>query len=73
MNTEIDYDLTPDQWEALKAVRLAKLPSTFSSQIALEELIALQLATIDNHAPALTPRGRKVLIRGSCRLWDVAA
>ena len=31
MNMEIDYDLTPDQWEVLKAIRLAKLPSTISS------------------------------------------
>jgi hypothetical protein len=73
MNTEIDYNLTPDQWEALKAVRLTESPSTISNRIALEELIALRLAAIVNNGPALTPRGRKVLIRGSSRLWDVAA
>jgi len=73
MNTEIDYQLTPDQWETLKAVRLTESPSTILSRIALEELIALQLAAIINNGPTLTPRGRKVLIRGSSRLWDVAA
>jgi len=73
MNMEIDYDLTPVQWETLKAVRLTEPPSTISSRIALEELIALQLAAIVGNAPILTPRGRKVLIRGSSRLWDVAA
>ena len=73
MNTEIDYDLTPEQWETLKAVRLAESPFTVSSRVALEELIALRLVAIDNNRPALTPRGRKVLVRGSSRLWDVAA
>jgi hypothetical protein len=73
MNTEIDYDLTPDQWEALRELRITGSACFTSNRITLEELIALQLATMVGNAPILTPRGRRVLIRGSSRLWDVAA
>jgi hypothetical protein len=73
MNAEFDYDLTPDQWEVLKALRtpVSKF-STLSRQV-IRDLIALQLVTTDENVPVITHRGRKVLVRGSSRLWDVAA
>lgn len=73
MNDEIDYDLTPQQWETLKALRVPL--STFSvlSRFVLEDLAALGLATINDGVPAITPTGRKTLVRGSSRLLDVAA
>jgi hypothetical protein len=72
MSVESDYDLTPDQWEALKALRApARLAS---SRSALEQLVALQLAAIDDDGrPVITLMGRKVLVRGSSRLLDLAA
>jgi hypothetical protein len=73
MNAEIDYDLTLDQWEALKALRLPASEYRSFSRSILEQLLALQLATISDDRPVLTPRGRSVLLRGSPRLWDVAA
>jgi hypothetical protein len=73
MNAEIDYDLTLDQWEALKALRLPASECRSFSRSILEQLLALQLATISDDRPVLTPRGRSVLLRGSPRLWDVAA
>jgi len=36
-------------------------------------LVALGLVTISDHLPAITPKGRKALIRGSFRLLDAAA
>jgi hypothetical protein len=39
----------------------------------LERLIALQLAAMSDDGPAITRKGRSVLLRGSPRLWDVAA
>ncbi len=44
MNEEFDYDLTPSQWEALKALRTpaAKLPRM--SRFTIDGLIALELA-----------------------------
>jgi hypothetical protein len=73
MNVEFDYDLTSDQWEALKALRLPASKRRFLSRSIVEGLVALQLVAICEDVPVITSRGRKVLVRGSPRLWDVAA
>ena len=74
MNAEFDYDLTPDQWEALKALRTPAVQSRQVGHIAVESLISLGLAMIGDGRPALTAQGRRVLIRGSSRLLlDLAA
>jgi hypothetical protein len=73
MNTEIDYDLTLDQWEALKALRTPAANHRVLNRFVVEHLIALRLATGIGDDPAITPTGRSVLLRGSPRLWDVAA
>jgi hypothetical protein len=73
MNAEFDYELTPDQWEALKALRAPAPKSRALNRFVVEDLIALELAELSGDFPVITPRGRKVLIRGSSRLWDVAA
>lgn len=74
MNEEFDYDLTPSQWEALKALRTpaSKLPRM--SRYTVDSLITLELAVMNGDAPAITAKGRKVLIRGSSLLLqDLAA
>jgi hypothetical protein len=74
MNEEFDYDLTPSQWEALRALRTpaSKLPRM--NRTTIDGLIALELATMNGDAPAITAKGRKVLIRGSSLLLqDLAA
>ncbi|MEO6839772.1 MAG: hypothetical protein ABI192_03310 [Bradyrhizobium sp.] len=73
MNAEFDYDLTPDQWEALKMLRLPTPGRRLLNSFVVENLVALQLAAVIDQCPVITPRGRKVLVRGSSRLWDVAA
>ena len=74
MNAELDYDLSPDQWQALKALRAPAKERRAPGQSVLEPLVALGLAVVDERGPRITPIGRKVLIRGSSRLWeDVAA
>jgi hypothetical protein len=74
MNAELDYDLSPDQWEALKALRSGATQRRAPNLCAIEQLAALGLAAIGADGPVITPVGRKVLIRGSSRLWeDVAA
>ena len=74
MNDEIDYNLTPDQWETLKALRMP-IPGLSSAlnQFVLDDLVALGLASVSDDMPVITPKGRKALVRGSSRLWDVAA
>jgi hypothetical protein len=73
MNVEFDYDLTSDQWEALKSLRLPASNRRFVNRSIVESLVALQLVAICEDVPVLTSSGRKVLVRGSPRLWDVAA
>ena len=71
--TEPDHNLTPDQWEGLKALRVGATMFPAVRRLVLAELTALGLVTLREGMPAITPEGRKVLIRGSSRLWDVAA
>ena len=73
MNAEIEYDLTPDQWEALKALRTPAAEDRALGLLVVKSLIALQLAEMTGDCPVITPKGRSVLLRGSPRLWDVAA
>ena len=68
---ESEYDLTPDQWQALKALRA---PARLASRrFAVEQLIALELAAMEDGHPVITSMGRKVLVRGSSRLLDLVA
>ncbi|HXO72467.1 MAG TPA: hypothetical protein VN838_26200 [Bradyrhizobium sp.] len=73
MNAEIDHDLTLDQWEGLKALRTPAAKRRLLNRFVVERLIALRLAAQIGDYPILTPEGRSVLLRGSPRLWDVAA
>jgi hypothetical protein len=74
MNAELDYDLSPDQWETLKALRGGATQRRAPNSFVIEQLVALGLAATGSDGPRITPIGRKVLIRGSSRLWeDVAA
>jgi ribosomal protein S19E (S16A) len=74
MQDEFDYDLTPGQWEALKAVRTSASRRPPISRYAVESLMALGLVAMSGNAPVITPTGRKVLVRGSSQLLlDLAA
>jgi hypothetical protein len=73
MNDESDFDLRPDQWEALKALRTPHARLSVSTRLVLGDLVALGLVTMNDHVPAITAKGRKALIRGSFRLVDAAA
>lgn len=74
MDEEFDYDLTPAQWETLKALRTPASRLLSMSQFTIDGLIALGLAAMDGDSPVITAKGRKVLVRGSsCLLLDLAA
>jgi hypothetical protein len=74
MNDEFDTELTPNQWEVLKALRTPAANPSRISRFAVESLIALGLVALRGDSFALTPAGRKVLIRGSSTLLqDIAA
>ena len=73
MNAEFDYDLTRDQWEVLKALRLPAAERRIAARRLVESLMALQLAAVTGDGPVITPKGRSVLLRGSPQLWDLVA
>jgi hypothetical protein len=73
MNTEFDCDLTPDQWETLKALRATMPAARQLNRFVVDRLVALDLVSTSSGLPVITTRGRHVLVRGSSRLLDVAA
>ncbi|MBC9876409.1 hypothetical protein G8O24_03495 [Bradyrhizobium sp. INPA01-394B] len=73
MSNDVDFDLTPDQWEALRALRNPVPHGRLSKAYLLEGLVKLGLVVVHDGVPAMTATGRKVLVRGSCRLLDLVA
>ena len=73
MSNDIDFDLSPDQWEALKALRNPVSNGRLSKAYLVEGLVKLGLVVVNDGVPSITPTGRKVLVRGSCRLLDLVA
>ena len=73
MTAEFDHELSHEQWEALKALRIPARERRPVNGFVVEQLIALGLAAMIEETMSITPAGRKVLIRGSSRLLDVAA
>ena len=73
MTVNLDFDLTPDQWEALKALRQPLSECRLLGWSQVQHLVELRLADVIDEAPVLTALGRRVLVRGSSRLLDLAA
>ncbi|HWL20883.1 MAG TPA: hypothetical protein VNS33_14520 [Bradyrhizobium sp.] len=73
MDTDLDYDLTPDQWETLKALRMSATERRGLNRSIVDHLVVLELAVISDSCACITAKGRSVLLRGSPRLLDVAA
>jgi hypothetical protein len=73
MSNDFDFDLSPDQWEVLKALRNPVSNGRLSKFYVVKSLVELGLVAVDDGLPAITPVGRKALVRGSCRLLDLAA
>ncbi|MDA9426855.1 MULTISPECIES: hypothetical protein [Bradyrhizobium] len=72
MTDDFDLDLSPDQWAALRTLRNPLSNGRLKAHL-VESLVTLGLAVIDDGVPAITTTGRKVLVRGSCRLLDLVA
>lgn len=73
MSNDFDVELSPDQWEALRTLRNPVSNGRLSKAYLVESLVKLGLVVISDGVPAITPMGRKVLVRGSCRLLDLVA
>lgn len=69
-----ELELRPDQWDALKALRAPAANPSRLNRFAVESLITLGYVAARGDSFALTPAGRKALIRGSSQLLlDIAA
>jgi hypothetical protein len=73
MIAELEFDLTPGQWDALKSLRGTASSRSAPNEFVLQQLLGLNLAELVDGSPVLTPTGRKVLVRGSSSLLDLAA
>lgn len=73
MDADFDCELSPDQWEMLKALRSPAPDRRTPSRLALAELLTLGLVSFKDERPVITAKGRKVLVRGSEKLLDLAA
>ncbi len=73
MSNDFDFDLSSDQWETLKALRNPVSNGRLAKAYLVESLAKLGLVDVNDGVPAITPAGRKVLVRGSCRLLDLVA
>jgi hypothetical protein len=72
MSNDVDFDLSSVQWEVLRALR-NPVSNRLSRAYVVDGLVGLGLVVIEDGMPAITPIGRKVLVRGSCRLLDLVA
>ncbi len=73
MHNDFDYDLSADQWEMLKALRNPAARDSLPRAYVVGDLVRLGLVSIGDGVPVMTEAGRKALVRGSCRLLDLAA
>jgi hypothetical protein len=74
MQAELDYNLTHDQWETLKALRRGAPQRRVPNRFVVDQLVMLGLAGIDDDGvPLITAKGRSVLLRGSPQLLDLAS
>lgn len=73
MSNDVDFELSPDQWEALRTLRNPAPNFRLSKAYLIESLVKLGLVVVTNGLPEMTPTGRRVLVRGSCRLLDLVA
>jgi hypothetical protein len=70
-NMEMEFDLGLDRglWETLKALGAPDPNHRRLAPLALQELVASELAAMLDGRPIITQKGRKVVVRGSPWLW----
>lgn len=73
MSNDLDVELSPDQWETLRSLRNPPSNDRVAKSYLVGGLVELGLVVIGDGMQVLTPAGRKVLVRGSCRLLDLVA
>ncbi len=70
---KIDIELDRNHWETLRALGAPEPDRRRLDRQAFEQLIASELVALQDGLPVITAMGRKVVVRGSPRLWDLSA
>jgi hypothetical protein len=73
MKADSDLGLDPAQWETLKALGAPDPEDRRVNEFTCQQLVISELAAMRDGRPAITPKGRKVVLRGPPRLWDPSA
>jgi len=71
--TRTEIDLDRSQWETLKVLGAPEPDYRKLNRQTFQQLMASELAVLEDGRPVITSLGRKVLVRGSPRLWDLSA
>ena len=70
---QFDIDLDRTDWETLRALGAPEPDQRRLDERAFERLIASELVAVRDGRVVITAIGRKVIVRGSPRLWDLSA
>jgi hypothetical protein len=70
---QIDVDLDRTEWETLRNLGAPEPDHHSLDGQAFERLVASELVAVRDGRAVITPLGRKVIVRGSPRLWDLSA
>lgn len=70
---QIDLDLDRTEWETLRNLGAPDPDRHTLDGQAFEHLVASELVAVRDGRAVVTPLGRKVIVRGSPRLWDLSA
>ena len=73
MEAEIDLGLDRSQWETLKVLGAPDPDYRRVDRFAFQQLVASEFAVMLDGCPTITEKGRKDVLRGSPRLWDLSA
>ncbi len=69
-----ELELRPDQWDALKSAARARGKPSRLNRYSVDSLVTHGFVALRGDLFALTPAGRKMLVRGSSQLLlDIAA
>lgn len=70
MKADIDLGLDPVQWETLRVLGAPDAKGRQVNEFACQQLVKLELAVVQDGRPAITPKGRRIVVRGSPLLWN---
>jgi hypothetical protein len=69
--TDIADNLDRFEWDTLRSFCAPALARAYANREAIQRLVSADLLKLQDDRPAITAKGRKVLVSGSPRLWNL--